>query len=373
MRKVGIMSMQRIANYGSFLQAYGLKHMLEELDCEVQFVDYHPGETLIPADGGTGIKRNIVKVLEVVKYSVPLKEKIRFIKYKKNYAANYYPYLGINDKKMNYSPKLDLLVIGSDEVFNCVQNNTNVGFSPELFGEGNNASRVITYAASFGNTTEEKLNQYRVTDKVGGWLKKLDAISVRDSNSGKIVKDIAGIEPEYHLDPVLAYEFIEKCKEIPESVPEDSYMILYGYSGRFSKAECKDIRVYAKEQGLKVFCIGGVQDICDKYIDCNPFQVIAYFQHAECVVTDTFHGTILSVITHRPFASVVRSTGYGNTEKMTDLLGRLGLSNRIIGSLKELAEMLNKKIDYKIVDETIEIERRSSCSYLKRQIKGIKL
>ena len=43
MRKVGIMSMQRIANYGSFLQAYALKQLIEEFDCKVEFVDYHVG------------------------------------------------------------------------------------------------------------------------------------------------------------------------------------------------------------------------------------------------------------------------------------------------------------------------------------------
>ena len=81
MKKVGILSMQRIQNYGSFLQAYGLKRILEDIGCDVQFVDYHPGETLIPAYCGTGIVRKISKVLEVFKYSAPLKEKIRFIKY----------------------------------------------------------------------------------------------------------------------------------------------------------------------------------------------------------------------------------------------------------------------------------------------------
>lgn len=367
MTKVGILSMQRILNYGSFLQAYGLKNILEELGCNVQFVDYHPGETLIPADGGTGIKRKVSKVIETFKYRAPFREKIRFIKYKKNYAANYYPHLGIDDH-MNYSPKLDLLIIGSDEVFNCVQDNTNVGFSSELFGEGNKADRVITYAASFGNTTEEKLVKHKVAGKVGEWLRKFDAISVRDNNSGKVVEAVSGVKPEYHLDPVLIYDFIGKCNNIPTSVPEDKYMILYGYSGRFSREECKRIRAYSKSKGLKIFCIGGVQDACDKFIDCNPFQVIAYFQHAECIVTDTFHGTIISVITHRQFASVVRSSGYGNSEKMTDLLARLGLSNRIIGNLERLPQMMKKSIDYESVDEIISKERKRSYEYLERQI-----
>ena len=159
MLKVGILSMQRIANYGSFLQAYGLKKILEELGCEVQFVDYHPGETLVPNEMGNGFKRKLLKVMEVFSNNAPILEKFKFIKYKKNYAKNYYPYLGI-DEKMNFSPELDVLIIGSDEVFNCVQDNANVGFSPELFGYGNRAKKVISYAASFGNTTIDKLKKY---------------------------------------------------------------------------------------------------------------------------------------------------------------------------------------------------------------------
>lgn len=360
--------MQRIANYGSFLQAYGLKRMLEELGCEVQFVDYHPGETLIPADGGTGIKRKIAKVWETFKYSAPLGAKLSFIKYKKNYAAKYFPYLGI-DEHMNYTAPVDLLVIGSDEVFNCVQNNTNVGFSPELFGVGSQARRRISYAASFGNTTVEKLEEYDVAGQVGTWLRDLDAVSVRDSNSMKVVKALAGLEAEYHLDPVLMYDFIGKCKDIPSVIPYDKYMILYGYSGRFSKEECKEIKAFAKKNSLKILCIGGVQNICDEFIDCNPFQVIAFFQHARCVVTDTFHGTILSVITHRPFVSVVRNTGYGNSQKMTDLLEKLGLSDRMTESLGEFSWMLEKDISYDAVDQVIQKERKRSYDYLERQIK----
>lgn len=369
MTKVGILSMQRIANYGSFLQAYGLKHILEDLGCEVQFVDYHPGETLIPADGGTGIKRKVSKVLEAFKYSAPLKEKIKFIRYKKNYAANNYPYLGLTDE-MNYTPELDVLVIGSDEVFNCVQNNTNVGFSPELFGADSHANKLITYAASFGNTTEEKLKRYGVVDKVGGWLKKFDAISVRDKNSGKVIEAVSGVKPVYNLDPVLVYNFIEKCTDIPANVPEEKYMILYGYSGRFSKEECRYIKTYAKKKGLKIFCIGGVQNACDKFIDCNPFQVIAFFQHADCVVTDTFHGTIMSVITHRQFAAVVRSCGYGNSEKLTDLLERLGLTGRIANDIKDIAKLLKEKIDYTAADMVIKDERERGYEYLRGQIES---
>lgn len=366
--KVGILSMQRIQNYGSFLQAYGLKHILEDLGCEVQFVDYHPGETLIPADGGTGIMRKLSKVTDVLKQDGPLKEKIRFIKYKKNYAANYYPYLGITEER-NYSPELDVLIIGSDEVFNCVQNNTNVGFSPELFGQGNKAKKLISYAASFGNTTIEKLEKYGVKDQVAEWLRAFDNISVRDKNSGEIVEQLTGVKPSYNLDPVLMYDFIGNCKDIPDTVPDKEYMLLYGYSGRFNKEECKEIRRFADSKGLKIFCIGGVQYCCDKFIDVDPFTVIAYFQHADYVVTDTFHGTIMSVITHRRFATVIRESGYGNSQKLVDLLDRLELSNRWTNSIEELAQKNFELINYENIDQILCDKRKQTREYLEQWIK----
>ena len=46
--------MQRIYNYGSFLQAYALKKMLEECGVEVEFVDYHPGKCILPSKEATG-------------------------------------------------------------------------------------------------------------------------------------------------------------------------------------------------------------------------------------------------------------------------------------------------------------------------------
>ncbi len=367
MKKIGILSMQRIFNYGSFLQAYGLMQICKEIGGEVEFVDYHPGKCLILSEQKRGISRKISKVTEVLKYKAPFKEKIKFIKYKKDYAKNYYPYLEITEN-MNYSPKLDLLIIGSDEVFNCVQDNTNVGFSPELFGKNNRAKRVITYAASFGNTTIEKLEKYNVRSEISEYLSAIDDISVRDTNSGKIVRELTSAEPEYHLDPVLMYDYIGKCKKIPKTVHDGNYLLLYGYSGRFTERECRFIKAYAKKKGLKIYCIGGVQNACDKFIDCDPFTVIAYFKNAECVITDTFHGTIMSVITQKRFVSFVRETGYGNSEKLTDLLERLGQSRQIVNDVSEIKRKLSYDIDYRKTNDIIKKERVKTYEYLKSQL-----
>lgn len=367
MKKVGILSMQRICNYGSFLQAYGLKKLIEELGCHAEFVDYHPGSCLVNNGEKKGFLRKLEKASEAFGYNAPFREKIRYIRYKKNYAENYYPMLGIADH-MNYSPELDMLVIGSDEVFNCVQSNTNVGFSPELFGVGNHARRLISYAASFGNTSLQKLQKYQVRDEVAAYLKEFDALSVRDENSCIITKALTGNEPFCHFDPVLVYDFMGKCSQIPLSVGESDYLLLYGYAGRFSREECDCIRRYADSRGLKIYCIGGVQGCCDKFIDCDPFTVIAYFKNADCIVTDTFHGSILSVITHSQFISVVRNSSCGNSEKLADLMNRLELSGRIADNMNDIDKLMAGMIDYDAADRIIERERRRSRDYLKEQI-----
>ena len=372
MKKVGIMSMQRIANYGSFLQAYALKQLMEEVGCNVEFVDYHVGAPVITenADSKNKVVRKIEKGLETFQYRAPLAHKLSFIRYKQSFAQKYMPLLGITDE-MNYNPTVDCLVIGSDEVFNCIQKNSNVGYSPELFGKNNHAKKLITYAASFGNTTLIKLEKYKKANEDGALLKKFDAISVRDTNSGTIVEQLTGKEPVYNLDPVLTYDYMNCCDKIPRVQTNEKYLILYAYAGRISNDEADWIAAYAKRKNLKVYAIGGIQKCADRFVDCSPFEVLAYFRNAEEVITDTFHGSIFSVITHRPFATLIRKSvgnSYGNEEKLSDLLNRLGLTERMTTKVEETEHINQQPIDYEKVDDVLQKQREIAKAYLCQSI-----
>ena len=103
--------MQRIANYGSFLQAYALKQLIEELGHKVEFVDYHVGAPVIAenADSKNKFVRKLEKGLETFRYQAPPSHKFSFIRYKQSFAKKYMPLLGITDE-MNYNPTLDSLV-----------------------------------------------------------------------------------------------------------------------------------------------------------------------------------------------------------------------------------------------------------------------
>lgn len=374
MKKVGIMSMQRIANYGSFLQAYALKQLIEELGCRVEFVDYHVGVPVIKenVDSKNKFVRKFEKGLETFRYQAPFTHKLAFIRYKQSFSKKYMPLLEITNE-MNYNPILDCLVIGSDEVFNCIQKNSNVGYSPELFGKDNHAKRLFTYAASFGNTTLEKLEKYKKADEVGILLKKFDAISVRDANSGAIVEKLTGKEPVYNLDPVLTYDYMKYCEKIPKLQADEKYMILYAYAGRISNYEAEWISDYARKKKLKVYAIGGIQKCADHFVSCSPFEVLAYFRNAEEVITDTFHGSIFSVITHRPFSTLIRKSignSYGNEEKLSDLLERLELSSRMTTNIEDVENINDKTIDYVRIDELLKKHRKVAKEYLQKNLEG---
>ena len=367
--KTGILSMQRIRNYGSFLQAYALRKMLEEHGCAVEFVDYQPGECLEGGSASNGPLRKVRKGFAALSGKSPLADKLRYVRYKKDYATNYYPLLGLSETP-NLNPSLELLVIGSDEVFNCVQDNPNVGFTPALFGCGIDAGHKVTYAASFGNTTIEKLVKHGKAGEVAGYLSALDMVSVRDSNSLTIVEELAPEVPcRIDLDPVLTYGFADELDSVQPNLPFDSdYLVLYGYNGRFTAEECMAVRGYADERGLKIVCVGGVQKCCDRFIDCEPLDVLGVFRGARCVVTDTFHGTILSIISHKNFVAFVRSEGYGNVEKLADLLSRLKLENRAV-SVKgdvgiQMESTLDDYVDYETCRAIVDDHRLQSHNYI---------
>lgn len=371
--------MQRIFNYGSTLQAYGLRRLIEKVDqnSEVRFVDYRPGSPLITDSTRAGtpsrLGRTISKVREYGRVDAPMSDRIRFFNHKRSYASRNFPAVGI-PLVPDYDLRLDLQVIGSDEVFNCVQSNTNVGYSRDLFGHDSPARRLISYAASFGNTTLEKIERYNIASDLRADLAGFDHISVRDNNSARIIEALTGEAPTLNVDPVLAYDFMASEHDVPSTRLHDGrYLIVYGYSGRLSAEENALIRKFANQRGLRVLAFGGAQASADRFIDCNAFELLAWFRDAEAVITDTFHGTIFAMINQRPFATIVRRSsghGYGNEEKLTHLLSTFGLPQRATTDLAALDHIFEVPLDTGAIQRTLDIERQRTINYLDRAVNG---
>lgn len=373
--------MQRIFNYGSSLQAYALRRLLEEAapGSRVGFVDYRAAAPLLRDDGGAvgpvgATSRVITKLREYSKVDAPLRDKLRFFNHKRSYAAKYFPLIGITaarDERLD----LGLQVIGSDEVFNCVQANTNVGYARDLFGHGSPAKRIVSYAGSFGNTTLKKIEEAGIREDLAEDFRRFDQVSVRDRNSQSIVAALTGKSPTIHLDPTLVYDFNSDSGRIPLSRQHrDPYIIVYGYSGRLGATENAAIRTYASQIGARILAFGGLQGSADEFIDCDPFALLAYFRDAVAVVTDTFHGTIFSIINEVPFATIIRTSaghGYGNEEKLGFLLEKLGLADRALRDPGDLARLLSAPIDYSAVRAVRQDEAARTTAYLSDATRGL--
>src|SRR5690606_402924 len=127
MKTIGIMSMHRIYNYGSSLQGYALRRLVEEVasDARVVYLDYRPGTPLLRSNerrSSGRLHRTIEKLAEYGKTESRFIDKIHFFNHKRRYAGKYFPLVGISTPPQD-NLDIDLQIIGSDEVFNCVQDN----------------------------------------------------------------------------------------------------------------------------------------------------------------------------------------------------------------------------------------------------------
>ena len=354
---IGILSMQHVRNYGSFLQAYALKTTLESMGHQCEFVDIEHGVPL------PGLERNM-------KYLVGMAFKRYFnwsaiesfvgrLKYTKIYREKfdneYLVELGIN--KHTFS-EYDLVVIGSDEVFNFNQR-TAYGFTTQLYGNVKNAKKVVSYAGSFGTTTIDVVDKFGVREILANTMRRMAAISVRDDNSYNVVKSLLGKEPSYNIDPVLMFDY----QKYAVSPKEKDYIVVYSYPNRIKgKEEINAIKSFAKEKGKKLISICFYFPWCDKTVIPHPFEVLGYMKNADYVITDTFHGCVMSIKFNKQFLALVRDS---NRQKMSSLLNQFGLDNSMCEDFGHLKDKMERAIDYTPVNERIAMEKENSIQYLK--------
>lgn len=359
--RIGILSMQRVVNHGSFWQANLLMKYFADAGHTVEFIDIIPGKQLYEYP-----KRSI-KISKIIYYFEKVKYNIGFSR-KKEEIFNAFLKNSLNCSAANYSSDYDCIIIGSDEVFNFAQP-VAWGFSPQLHGAIDN-DHVYSYAASFGASTYEDVDKYGVRNELIAAMSNLKHISVRDENSYSITKKLLQDAEIYrHLDPVLVGDLPVPPKQ---NVPK-KYIIIYAYSFRFNdKKYIKKIKSFAKKNGYKIFSVGFYQTWVDKNINVDPYELLQYFANAEYIITDTFHGTIFSVRCHKKFATVIREGSMGNSQKLTSLLEDLSLKNRLLTNEADFEKILTAEIDYDSVDKILQRERQRTEEYLKMCLDEVK-
>lgn len=360
--KTAILSMQRIDNYGSLLQAYALKKIIESFGGTVDFMDIKKinADNALLGTVNDHKKRNADKYLLKKLFNKDIfirvlnKKKIHYLfdefkEFRKSY-------LEIDRKSDNY----DLCIIGSDEVFNCLDECW-WGYTSQLFGNVPEANSVITYAASCGSTKIENVPK-SVRDSIGKAFKNVVSFSVRDDNTKSFVNSFGITDIEKNLDPVLIYDFEKELSEVSiPSLPEH-YCIIYSYLYRFyNKEEINSIMNFCKSNNLTPILLQGAQSWCRNLIVCNPFQCLKIFQNADFVITDTFHGTIFSLKFAKKFAVIKRQS---NQNKLDDLIRTFNVENHCLNDWDDLRKIYEISVDKENVRKVIHMEHERTIHYL---------
>lgn len=357
--KIAILSMQRVVNFGSVLQAYSLKKMLEQITkAQVRFIDIE--EDYVCFSKKTNSEEIESGEKKVLSSSITAKGKRWIIRrlsaWNKKKIRKFMEETLNLDQRYN-DDHYDMVVVGSDEVFNH-----RYGVNLQLHGDVKQVDRVISYAASAGSAMLEDISP-EDRNLVREAMAKFSAISVRDAATLKYAQALYDGDVQHHLDPVLVGDLAERKHR---KVGLKNYLVVYAYGSRIKSVEEIDaIQKYARERGLKTVAMGGSQPWCDLYVPASPFRMLDYFYYAHAVVTDTFHGTIFSIINQKPFAVILRNT---NKNKLRGLLEDMALQDREVKKMDQLAAVLEKPIDYQAVQEIREREKQRTYTYLTTEL-----
>jgi len=353
--KIGIMTFWwSNDNYGQLLQCYALQKYLRCAGHDAYLIRYDSRK-----DQNRYLLSRILMVFNPVKLIAYIKVKIKKylskreqLKYNREFenfrnehiCCSERIYYSYEELKKN-PPDADMYITGSDQVWS-LQNNSSIRAYFLDFGDSN--IKRISYAASFG---KDKLDN-RYIKKITPLLQNFDYISVREKSGLAICKQCGVDNAEWVPDPTILLD-IEKYRNLYKDKtiikPDKSYCFLYilGFESKFS---IQNIYDWVKQKKLEVIYITGSSqhDKYEKYYATIP-EWIYLLEHAEYVITNSFHCSVFSILFQKQFAVIPLAKNLIN-------------KNTRLDSLFELFEIKNRFInaDISVIDIEINWERVSA-------------
>ncbi len=251
---------------------------------------------------------------------------------------------------------MEALVVGSDQVWRSVYNASHLADMYLRFAEGLPLRRVA-YAASFGVDKWEYTPEQ--TAECAALARQFDAVSVREESGVALCRDHLGVEAQSVLDPTLLLR-ADDYRPIIDATPvaDKPYLAVYCLDKTPAKEAFFDR--LAQERGLEVqyFTTGWNSRLTVE-------QWLSTFSNATMVVTDSFHGTVFSILFGKEFYTLC-NPHRGNT-RITGLLEMLGLEKRLVSDT-EPVEPCGRAIDWAEVNNRLGVRREKSLDFLARSL-----
>ena len=211
------------------------------------------------------------------------------------------------------------------------------------------------------------------------YLNRIDYISVRETKGASIIKKLTGRDATVALDPTLLFTGNEWMEIFPYEKKHDEPYIFAYFLGTF-ESHRKAVEKFAKETNLKVITCPHMDDFVEKDItfgdeqrfDIDPVDFLNLIRGADYVCTDSFHGTVFSILNHKKFLTFNRYKEGGKesrNSRIESLTGLLGLQNRRYNfNDGSITECINQKINYSEVEVKLQVLRKNTLDFLKKSL-----
>lgn len=345
--KICIVTVYNSLNYGAYLQAYALNKYLKKMGVDVSFLKTNarkPFRTTLKIVLKNLLKFNFKRMFFEIE---------KFLKFKN--AQKEFCKIKRNKKLLKVQ---DMFIFGSDEIWNISRKD--IRKNPILFGVGIPDNYFISYAPSLNTTTLEDIEKDK---NFIAAIEKFDRLSVRDYHSLNVIGNITRKNVQVVMDPTFLldnneYTILEKdCNK-------NNFILLYAYMNDLNGEQIKSIKNFSQLTNLKILSVGLYNDWCDENIPASPFEFLSYMKNAKYVITNTFHGTLFSIIYNKQFVTFAN-----NKVKITDILQRLNLEGRNATGENNLMRIFENEIDYSGVMSLLESQIKHSKKFIKNSIK----
>ncbi|MCD8013372.1 MAG: polysaccharide pyruvyl transferase family protein [Lachnospiraceae bacterium] len=374
--KIGLLAV-RTLNYGSLLQSYATQEVLREMGHDVEIISYK--------------KTNILKQGLRLLYPPMLERQIQVV-YKKLY-------LNLIDKKLGEyfqckerametfidehfissevyvgrknliekSKKYDVFVLGSDQVWNPLN------YGADYFSMSWVPDEIpkITYAASFGVSDLPKYQRKKTRRDI----QRIQFVSVREKSASELIYKMTGRRVPVVADPTILIDRTCWDKIKGEKIIEGKYIMCYFLGDNPNHRETA--RRLSEALKLPIVTLPHGDEIVKSDFGfgnvipegVGPSEFINLISNAQYVCTDSFHGTVFSILYHKQFITFKRYTENVNgkestNSRLTSLLSLLELKNRLFDSSKGLDTKMFDEIDFSIPDLKLRDLREKSYSFL---------
>lgn len=391
MKQVGLAVVTYKDNFGSALQTYATQKVLENLGYETHIFDIN------------GVHSDInKKKLKYYAGRVFNKDERKYLfdnllsrgrkktnasndKYAENMRIRHEMYVNFNEKFLKFYPKVsgwnelrtqsagcNHVIVGSDQLWrpsNIAGGYFTLEFVPDDVDK-------IALSSSFGVS---KLPT-GIQTHARRFLTRLNSISVREDTGKKIVKELTGRDIPVVCDPTMLLDgdqWLEIQKEEP--IAEGKYILVYLMGDNPKHRDF--IKKLKSETGYRIIGLmhGGTYIASDEGFadeepyDVGPAEFINLIRNAEYMCTDSFHGSVFSILNKTKFFSFRRyedASVFSSNDRLYTLLKWTNLENRMLYGTENIKECVNVPIDWDSVLDKVSERRAASMEYLTTALKN---